>query len=100
MHLTDHPETFFFPSLNIFDKKKKSCIWITSKFIFKNRSSSSGCVIESAGLSPCSALHPGKQWNLAEIGAVWLCLNSSLGDGRETLQVIWAAGESQVGVMP
>lgn len=99
MHLTDHPETLFFPPLNIFGKKK-SCIWRTSKFIFENRSSSSGCVIENAGLSPCSALHPGKQWNLAEICAVWLCLNSSLGDGRETFQVILAAGESQVGVMP
>lgn len=82
-------------------KKKKSCIWITSNLFFENRSSSSGCVIASAGLSPCSGVHHGKQWNLAETCAVWLCLNSSLGDGRmPTLQVIWAAGKFQVGVMP
>lgn len=99
VHLTDHPETFFFPLSEPIWQKKKS-VWITSNLLFEKIFSSSCCVIESAGLSPCSALHDGKQWNLAEMCAVWLCLYSSLGDGRETLQVIWAAGESQVGVMP
>lgn len=94
MHLTAHPETFFSPTLNLFEKKKKKgCTWITSSLFLR------ADLHLQVVVSPYSALHHGKQWNLAEICAVWLCLDSSLRDGRETLQVIWAAGESQVGVM-